>query len=230
MTAKGASDRVRPGGESMPNKDRPKPNKHERKREDILQGALEYISRHGLEKTGLKEIAAHLGMTHPALYYYFKSKDEMVFEAVRRAMKHLIDDLVASQVGLPDNPELQLMTLCVAHMEHELVRDQEVSFVNAFIYGPLRNASAHSAENREDIRQMQRHVLALYRDCIRRGQETGVFVEGDATQLAFGVLGLVSYTVSWFRPDGKLSRGAAARNVAAQGLRSVKAEFGSRKI
>ncbi len=205
------------------------PTKHQRKREDILEGALKHISRHGLEKTGLKEIAAHLGMTHPALYYYFKSKDELVFQAVRRAMKGLINDLEASQVGLTDNPEVRLLTLCIAHMEHELVRGQEVSFVNAFIYGPLRNVSAHSEDDLQEIRQMQRHVLDLYREPILDGQARGDFIEGDATQLAFGVLGLVSYTVSWFRPDGKLSLGAAARNMAAQALRSVKAEFGKRQ-
>ncbi|WP_119168491.1 TetR/AcrR family transcriptional regulator [Algihabitans albus] len=203
-----------------------KPAKHGRKREDILQGALEHISRHGLEGTGLKEIAAHLGITHPALYYYFKSKDQIVFEAVRKAMKGLIAELEESQAGLPENPELRLMALCQAHVQHELARGQEVSFVNAFIYGPLRNASSLSEEDRAEITDLQRHVLALYRERIQQGQQTGDFIDGDPTILAFGVLGLVSYSVSWYRPGGKLTIGAAARSMAVQAVRSVKARFG----
>jgi len=206
-----------------------RPAKHDRKREQFLAGALELISQRGLEATGLKEIAEHLGVTHPALYYYFKSKDQIVFEAVRKAMQALIRALEDSQNGLPDNPALGLMSLCEAHIQHELERKQEVSFVNAFIYGPLRNLSSLSEEERTEINDLQRHVLNLYRDQIQRGQSTGDFINGDATQLAFGVLGLVSYTVSWFRPGGKYAIGTVARNMSAQALRSVKASFGQNK-
>lgn len=206
---------------------RQKPAKHGRKRVRILESALQLISQHGLQNIGLKEIAAHLDMTHPALYYYFKSKDELVFEAVRMAMNALIADLEASQTGLPDNPELRLLTLCTAHIEHELARGQEVSFVNAIIYGPLRNTSWHSEEERAEIRALQLRVLNLYRDCVLDGQKSGDFIGSDATRLAFGVLGIVSYTVAWYRPDGKLGIGAAARDVAVQALRSVKSEFRS---
>lgn len=203
-----------------------KPAKHGRKREIILDGALAIISRHGLENTGLKEIAAHLGMTHPALYYYFSSKDELVFEAVRKAMRGLIDALAQSQAGLPTNPELRLMALCQAHVQHELVRGQEVSFVNAFVYGPLRNSSTLSDEARSEITDLQREVVTFYREIICSGQRSGDFIEGDATLHTFGVLGVVSYAVSWYRPGGKLEIGAAAQMMAAQALRSVKARFG----
>jgi len=206
------------------------PTKYGRKRDDILQGALELISQRGLEAVGLKDIAAHLGITHPALYYYFKSKDQIVFEAVRKAMMALIIELEASQEGLPDNPELALMALCEAHIQHELEREQEVSFVNAFVYGPLKNSSSLGEEENNEIMGLQRRVLKLYRDRVLAGQTTGVFLDGDPTLLAFGVLGLVSYTVSWYRRTGKLSVGAVARILAAQALRSVKAEFGSKNL
>lgn len=210
-------------------KSKKKPAKHGRKREVILDGALAHISRHGLENTGLKEIAAHLGMTHPALYYYFSSKDELVFEAVRKAMRGLIDALSQSQTGLPDNPELRLMALCQAHVQHELVRGQEVSFVNAFVYGPLRNSSSLDDAARLEINDLQRQVVDHYRDILSDGQKSGVFLDGDTTVLTFGVLGVVSYAVSWFRPDGKLEIGAAAQMMAAQALRSVKGSFGHEK-
>lgn len=203
-----------------------KPAKHGRKKDDILDGALKYISQNGLENTGLKEIANFLGMTHPALYYYFKSKDELVFEAVRKAMSGLVSDLEDSQNGLLENPEVQLMALCIAHIEFELVRRNEVAFVNAFMYGALKTSSSNNDEQRNEIQTMQRRVLDLYRERVKKGQDTGQFIAGDATQLAFGVLGLVSYTVSWYRPDGKLGVGATARAIAAQALRSITAKFG----
>jgi AcrR family transcriptional regulator len=40
--------------------------------------ALELFTENGYEKTSLREIAERLGVTKAALYYHFKSKDEIV--------------------------------------------------------------------------------------------------------------------------------------------------------
>jgi AcrR family transcriptional regulator len=40
--------------------------------------ALELFTEHGYEATSLREIAERLGVTKAALYYHFKSKDEII--------------------------------------------------------------------------------------------------------------------------------------------------------
>jgi AcrR family transcriptional regulator len=40
--------------------------------------ALELFAEHGYEKTSLREIAERLGVTKAALYYHFKSKEDIV--------------------------------------------------------------------------------------------------------------------------------------------------------
>lgn len=47
-------------------------------RSRIQQVALELFTEQGYEKTSLREIAERLGVTKAALYYYFKSKEELV--------------------------------------------------------------------------------------------------------------------------------------------------------
>jgi AcrR family transcriptional regulator len=44
----------------------------------IQKVALELFTEHGYEATSLREIAERLGVTKAALYYHFKSKDEIV--------------------------------------------------------------------------------------------------------------------------------------------------------
>jgi AcrR family transcriptional regulator len=44
----------------------------------IQQVALELFTDNGYEATSLREIAEHLGVTKAALYYHFKSKDEII--------------------------------------------------------------------------------------------------------------------------------------------------------
>jgi AcrR family transcriptional regulator len=44
----------------------------------LQQVALELFAEHGYEATSLREIAERLGVTKAALYYHFKSKDEII--------------------------------------------------------------------------------------------------------------------------------------------------------
>jgi AcrR family transcriptional regulator len=56
--------------------------------------ALQLFAEQGYEKTSLREIAEHLGVTKAALYYYFKSKEDIVRSLVEDYMAEM-DDLIA---------------------------------------------------------------------------------------------------------------------------------------
>ncbi|MET7438326.1 TetR/AcrR family transcriptional regulator [Streptomyces sp. NPDC004082] len=63
-------------------------------RQRIQDVALELFSERGYEKTSLREIAEHLDVTKAALYYHFKSKEEILislFEDLTRPLDELID-------------------------------------------------------------------------------------------------------------------------------------------
>ena len=49
------------------------------KRRALIEAAVELMSRRGYRGTSLKEIAKELGISEPALYHYFDSKEEMLF-------------------------------------------------------------------------------------------------------------------------------------------------------
>ncbi len=54
----------------------------------ILDTARELFASKGVPKTSLQEIADRLGITKPALYYHFSSREELI----RTIMQPLIDD------------------------------------------------------------------------------------------------------------------------------------------
>ncbi|WP_326728252.1 helix-turn-helix domain-containing protein [Streptomyces phaeochromogenes] len=63
-------------------------------RQRIQDVALELFSEHGYEKTSLREIAEHLDVTKAALYYHFKTKEEILirlFEDLTRPLDELIE-------------------------------------------------------------------------------------------------------------------------------------------
>ena len=69
-------------------------------RERIQAVALELFTEHGYEKTSLREIAERLGVTKAALYYHFKSKDEIVTSLVDDRLRRM-DELIAWAADQP---------------------------------------------------------------------------------------------------------------------------------
>src|SRR5688572_30958068 len=50
-------------------------------RDEILNGARDLFERFGFKKTTMEDIARQIGKSKSALYYYYKTKEE-IFEAV----------------------------------------------------------------------------------------------------------------------------------------------------
>ncbi|MEU4790416.1 TetR/AcrR family transcriptional regulator [Micromonospora tulbaghiae] len=69
-------------------------------RQRIQAVALELFTEHGYEKTSLREIAERLGVTKAALYYHFKSKDEIVTSLVDDRLRRM-DELIAWAADQP---------------------------------------------------------------------------------------------------------------------------------
>ncbi len=63
-------------------------------RSRLRELALQLFAEQGYEKTSLREIAEQLGVTKAALYYYFKSKEDIVRSLVEDYVAQ-IDDLIA---------------------------------------------------------------------------------------------------------------------------------------
>src|ERR1700728_4001502 len=69
----------------------------------ILDSALELFSEQGFDGTTLQQIADRLGFTKAAIYYHFRSKDDLLQALVSPALTGL-DELLAAHEGQPDTP------------------------------------------------------------------------------------------------------------------------------
>src|SRR5579862_557252 len=73
-------------------------------RSRLRELALSLFAEQGYEKTSLREIAEQLGVTKAALYYYFKSKEDIVRSLVEDYVAEL-DTLIAWAKEQPRTPE-----------------------------------------------------------------------------------------------------------------------------
>ncbi|MYT33504.1 MULTISPECIES: TetR/AcrR family transcriptional regulator [unclassified Streptomyces] len=93
-------------------------------RQRIQDVALELFSEHGYEKTSLREIAERLDVTKAALYYHFKTKEDIVislFEDLGRP----IDELIAWAQEQPRTLETKQE---IIRRYHESLRSAEPLF------------------------------------------------------------------------------------------------------
>ncbi len=70
----------------------------------IQQIAVELFAEHGYEGTSLREIAERLGVTKAALYYHFKSKEDIILSLVEDYQAQM-DALIAWAGSHPANAE-----------------------------------------------------------------------------------------------------------------------------
>ncbi|WP_269758056.1 TetR/AcrR family transcriptional regulator [Thalassobacillus sp. C254] len=64
-----------------------------KKKEEILRSALKIISKSGYHGATMDEIAAELLMTKGALYYYFPSKEDLLFQSHNLVLSDAMDRL-----------------------------------------------------------------------------------------------------------------------------------------
>ncbi|HXX88869.1 MAG TPA: TetR/AcrR family transcriptional regulator [Acidimicrobiales bacterium] len=76
----------------------------------ILDAAVAEITRVGLRKLSLVEVAKAAGVSRQTVYRYFRDRDELVADVVRRDEEDVLEATRRATAGLPDLRE----ALCVA--------------------------------------------------------------------------------------------------------------------
>ena len=167
------------------------------KKEGILNTAAEIFARKGYEKTTLEEIAAELKMTKGSLYYYFRGKEDILFQSLLIAHRLANDVLrkIAAKKGLSPKEKLSL-----AIKEHVKVLTKK------FVYATLRQQDLLLPGKLRDAVMAERDRFQnTFMRIIREGIEDGSFRQADRKMISFAILGSVNWVARWYSPNGPLS-------------------------
>lgn len=175
------------------------------RREEILQAAKRLFAERGFRETNLNELAEILGFKRQAIYYYFPSKDELLFELMGRAGRAVDEAQAALDRTLPAVE--QLREVARIHVR-ELLHDADVFRIQ------FEEASRLEGERGEAIRQAQASYVHRVADIIRRAQADGDLVEMPPVAMALSILGMCNGVVTWFDPNGELSIDDVAEDIA----------------
>jgi AcrR family transcriptional regulator len=166
-------------------------------REAILESAAQVIRQKGFHGASMADIAEAVQLQKASLYHHFSSKQDILLELLDRAlimvtagMAEVMEQDLPADVKLRLAMRSYLKTLCeqgdlvsVLLMEHRSL--------------DIENQTRH-IPNRDRFENM-------WRDLIQEGVNEGVFACEDIPMTARGLMGVMNWTITWYRPSGRLS-------------------------
>ncbi|ATE57119.1 MULTISPECIES: SACE_7040 family transcriptional regulator [Actinosynnema] len=160
------------------------PTAKQTRREQILSAAAELFARHGFHGVGIDDIGAAVGISGPALYRHFRSKDAMLGEMLTAISERLLDGGRA-RVDAAADPEAALRALVGWHVDFAL--DDP-----ALITVQMRNLANLTDPDRRRVRALQRGYVEVWVRVVQDGVR-GVD-EPTARAAAHAVFGLINST------------------------------------
>jgi TetR/AcrR family transcriptional regulator, cholesterol catabolism regulator len=181
-------------------------------RQTILRAAAGVFRRRGFAATGMREIASAADLSPGNLYYYFKSKHELLYFCQDHSLDRMLGACRALPAGRARAPE-RLERVIHAHL--------------ACLLDELDGAAAHTEVEalppglRSRIVAKRDRYEAAVRRIVAQGVRSGAFVTCDAVLVTRALLGALNWTARWFRPGGEQSPAAVADAYAAYLLRGL---------
>jgi AcrR family transcriptional regulator len=151
----------------------PRPQIDHIRKPQILAAAAEVIGERGLASTRIADVAERAGTSPPAVLYWFRSKEDLLTDALTFDEDRFHDAVTERLAGL-DHPRDRLRLLIDAY-----AAEYDVTLWMELWERALRDRGAAAARQRLDDRW--RDQIA---EVIRAGQGLGEFMEVDGDDMA----------------------------------------------
>jgi AcrR family transcriptional regulator len=175
-------------------------------KEHILEAAAQIIRKKGFHATSMQDIADAVNLQKGSLYHHISSKQEILLALLDQALDMLTDRLQIVMVeDLPADLKLHKA------MESFLyILTEHSDLVSVLL---LEHRSLDAEFQSRHIARRDRYER-LWRDLIQEGIKTGRFHDYDPALTARALLGVMNWTVTWYKPTGPIPFDAITNHIA----------------
>ncbi|HTQ97694.1 MAG TPA: TetR/AcrR family transcriptional regulator [Candidatus Acidoferrum sp.] len=161
--------------------------------EEVLHSAANIFFAKGFHATSIEDVARDVGMLKGSLYYYIKSKEDLLFRLLMAGIEDG-DAFIARQIDPGRDPLEQLESAIRAQIDY--IIQNRVPF-GLF----LHEFDSLSGKRQHKLISVMARYNSRFVDLVRRGQETGTVVEGEPWIIVNGILGMCNWLYRWYDPD-----------------------------
>ena len=181
------------------------------RREQILRAAAQLFAERGSRAVGVDDVGAAVGVTGPAIYRHFASKDAMLAEMLLRISERLLAGGTQRVTAAGDSPAAQLRALVDFHVDFALDNP-------ALITVHDRDLATLSEPDARRVRQLQRRYVEEWVAVIARlHPDAPTAVCRARAHAVFGLLNSTPHSA------GRLPRPTMAELLAGMAVAAVTA-------
>lgn len=172
--------------------------RYEERFEQVLQAGAKVFAERGYHQASIREIAREAGISLAGLYYYFKSKEELLFLITDHTFASILENLDRVLMGVQD-PVERLRHLVYHHLDFFLRHMSELkvaSHEDDSLNGPFFDAVAEKKRRyyhrcQEILRELDPH-----------------WADEDLRVATLALFGMLNWVYTWYRPgrDGDARR------------------------
>ena len=166
-------------------------------RESILEAAAHIFGEKGFHATSMQDIAEAVNLQKASLYYHFESKQEILIALLDYALD-LINSRLEAVLGQSLTPDEKLRQAMVSYLE-TIAENQSLSAVL------LLEIRSLDPELRDRHAMRREKFERLWKDLIIEGEQAGIFNNVDPSLTGRAILGVMNWTVTWYRNNGPRS-------------------------
>ena len=184
----------------------------DRAQEIYLLAAQLFVER-GVESTSLSDIANALNITKAALYYYFESKQELLYRIVELGLDNVKNEVLDPAREIAD-PEERLKFIILNHARLAAEGNHAVIIVS-------HEMNSLSFTQREAVLKRRREYFEFVRDTLVEIQADAKLHDIDMTTATFTLFGMILWLSRWYRASGKLSVEKVCEDVCNMALKGL---------
>jgi AcrR family transcriptional regulator len=176
-------------------------------KERLLRVATRLFARHGFEGTSVQDIVDAAGVTKGAMYHYYGSKDDLLYEVYHQLLTmqtSRLTEIVKGQGSTEERLRAAAVDVVVSSLEN---LDELIVF--------FRSLHMLPDDRQTQVRAERRAYQDQFRGLVEEGMSAGLFrTQVSADVVVHFYLSAVNQLGSWFRPDGPLTAQQVGENYA----------------
>lgn len=173
------------------------------KEQEIIAVAARLFKEKGYHATTLEDIAVAVGMLKGSLYYYIRSKEELLYIVVREPVRQAynrLEEIVNSEAPIKTKIAQAVATHLSLFHQH---------YPHMAVY--LHDYHHLMQKLQKDIIETPKHYQRLWATLLQQGIEAGELRSDLNVKVAgYAILGMCNWVYRWYNPEGTLSAEAIA--------------------
>lgn len=176
---------------------------YDEKLESILRTSAAIFADKGYHQASIRDIARATQVSLSGLYYYFQSKEELLFLIQDHAFGTLLQNLERLLDGV-DDPHRKVRLLIENHLRYFINNMAEMKVLS-------HEAGSLSGEFRDRVNAKKRRLTEIGLEIL---QELRPNTDLDPRVSVFSLFGMMNWLYNWYRPDRDVSVERLAEDIS----------------